>query len=59
MTFLGIVLIILSFLVAKFLYDNLMLRIENDGLKRDVEALKNRIETLEKERDHHDRFAQL
>lgn len=40
---------IISFLLAKFLYDNLMLRIEKDGLKRDIEALKNRIKTLEKE----------
>lgn len=57
MTFLGIILIILSFLVAKFLYDNLMLKIENNGLKRDIEALKNRIKTLEKGENNHDRFS--
>lgn len=39
--FYGITISILSFLLAKLFYDNLMLRIENENLKRDLETFKN------------------
>lgn len=43
---------ILAFIVAKFLYDNLMLRIDNDGLKRENEYLKTRLfETKEGDKE--------
>lgn len=40
---------ILAFIVAKFLYDNLMLRIDNDGLKRENEYLKKKLFETPKE----------
>lgn len=36
-----ILFMILSFIVAKLLYDNLMLRLENDNIKRDLKSKLN------------------
>lgn len=36
-----ILFIILSFVVAKLWYDNLMLRLENDNLKKDLKTKLN------------------
>lgn len=49
MVILGISLMVVTYMFASAWYNNLMLRIENENLSREIEALKNRNKFLEKQ----------
>lgn len=49
MVILGIALMVVTYMFASAWYNNLILRVEQDGLKRELEALKNRNKSLERQ----------
>lgn len=45
----GIALMVVTYMFASAWYNNLMIRIENENLSREIEVLKNRNKSLEKQ----------